>query len=260
MDTMPRPLPRSLDPLPGEALPGYLLRLAHRLEQFPAQGTTITGLTRPRTFLIPGRLLLQLSTAETSRFCHACRLTPREATGLCLTSPAGRSPPLDLTIRELQSPPRQPGLWLRQARGSPGWAAGCSPPPPGIAPPAWPETAAPSSSATADHGRRHGESRSSSPAPFTSACSPPTALPAAPRPTSQVPALASSAGPVHSCTPLSVGPSPQQPARTTTMAISRHAASAWTTTTPAPRPRLPPISSGSSTGCSGSCNPTARTA
>jgi hypothetical protein len=117
MDTMPRPLPRSLDPLPGEALPGYLLRLAHRLEQSPAQVTTITGLTRPRTFLIPGRLLLQLSTAETSRFCHACRLTPREATGLCLTSLAGRYPPLDLTIRELQSPPRQPGLWLRQARG-----------------------------------------------------------------------------------------------------------------------------------------------
>jgi hypothetical protein len=25
------PLPRSLDPLPDESLPGYLLRLAHRL-------------------------------------------------------------------------------------------------------------------------------------------------------------------------------------------------------------------------------------
>ena len=36
MDTL-NPLPRSLDPLPEEALPGYLLRLAHRLGLTPAR-------------------------------------------------------------------------------------------------------------------------------------------------------------------------------------------------------------------------------
>ena len=103
------PLPRSLDPLPGEALPGYLLRLAHRLGQPPIRITTITGLTSARTVVIPSRFLLQLSAAEASRFCHACRLTPQETAGLCLTSLAGRYPPLDLAIHH--------GPWLRQARG-----------------------------------------------------------------------------------------------------------------------------------------------
>ncbi len=38
------PLPRSLDPLPDESLPGYLLRLAHRLGLAPARIMQLTGL------------------------------------------------------------------------------------------------------------------------------------------------------------------------------------------------------------------------
>ena len=38
------PLPRSLDPLPDESLPGYLLRLAHRLGLAPARVMQLTGL------------------------------------------------------------------------------------------------------------------------------------------------------------------------------------------------------------------------
>ncbi len=37
------PLPRSLDPLPDEVLPGYLLRLAHRLDRTPARILQLTG-------------------------------------------------------------------------------------------------------------------------------------------------------------------------------------------------------------------------
>jgi hypothetical protein len=118
MDTLPPPLPRSLNPLPDEALPGYLLRLSYRLEQSPGLIAAITGLIQSaRLSAIPGGLLLQLNTAEDRRFSHACRLTPHEATGLCLTSLASRYPPLDLTIRDTQPPLWQPRLRLQQADG-----------------------------------------------------------------------------------------------------------------------------------------------
>jgi hypothetical protein len=40
----PASLPRSLDPLPDESLPGYVLRLAHRLDRSPARIIELTGL------------------------------------------------------------------------------------------------------------------------------------------------------------------------------------------------------------------------
>ena len=42
--TRPRPLPRSLDPLPDESLIGFMLRLSHRLDLPPARIATLTGL------------------------------------------------------------------------------------------------------------------------------------------------------------------------------------------------------------------------
>jgi hypothetical protein len=44
----PRPLPRSLVPLPGESLPGFLLRLSCRLNQPPARIAELTGLAPDR--------------------------------------------------------------------------------------------------------------------------------------------------------------------------------------------------------------------
>lgn len=38
-------LPRSLDPLPDETLPGYVLRLPCRLERAPGRTARLTGLT-----------------------------------------------------------------------------------------------------------------------------------------------------------------------------------------------------------------------
>src|SRR5216684_3349324 len=40
----PRPLPRSLVPIPGESLPGFLLRLSCRLNMPPARLARLTGL------------------------------------------------------------------------------------------------------------------------------------------------------------------------------------------------------------------------
>jgi len=54
MDTL-NPLPRSLDPPPDEALPGYLLRLAHRLGLAPARIMQLTGLTAGRDGHQPAR-------------------------------------------------------------------------------------------------------------------------------------------------------------------------------------------------------------
>jgi len=42
--TAVQPLPRSLDPLPGESLAGFLLRLAHRLDLAPGRVAVLTGL------------------------------------------------------------------------------------------------------------------------------------------------------------------------------------------------------------------------
>jgi hypothetical protein len=42
------PLPRSLDPLPAESLPGYVLRLAHRLDMSPGRLAALTGLGNGR--------------------------------------------------------------------------------------------------------------------------------------------------------------------------------------------------------------------
>jgi hypothetical protein len=89
-----RPLPRSLDPLPDESLPGFLLRLSHRLEQTPAEIAAATGLTRDR--VIPASLLLAIPPGTAGRFAEAARLSGAEASSLTLGSLGRRYPPLDL--------------------------------------------------------------------------------------------------------------------------------------------------------------------
>jgi len=96
-----RPLPRSLDPLAGESLPGYVLRLAHRLERAPGRIAVLTGLGRqlPRrsTLVVPAGQLLHLQPATAATFARATRLSAQEAAGLCLDSVRARFPPVDLT-------------------------------------------------------------------------------------------------------------------------------------------------------------------
>jgi len=83
-----RPLARSLDPLTGESLGGYLLRLAHRLRLRPFKLARRTGCHNSR---LGRRLLLDLDVAG---FAHATRLAPDEAADLTLVPWADRYPPI----------------------------------------------------------------------------------------------------------------------------------------------------------------------
>src|SRR6266498_4312312 len=96
-----RPLPRSLDPLAGESLAGYVLRLAHRLDRAPGRIAVLTGLGRGpiqagRSMAVPVGRLLHLDAATVAAFAHATRLSAQEVAGLCLDSMRDRYPPLDL--------------------------------------------------------------------------------------------------------------------------------------------------------------------
>ncbi|MFI5064142.1 MAG: TniQ family protein [Streptosporangiales bacterium] len=88
------PLPRSLDPLPDESLPGYLLRLAHRLGLAPARVMQLTGLTAGRDRHQPARqsLMLHLDEAPAGAFARVTRLTATETARLCMSSISGQYP------------------------------------------------------------------------------------------------------------------------------------------------------------------------
>lgn len=87
-------LPRSLEPLTDESLPGFLLRLSYRLEQPPAEIAAVTGLA-PDGILGSG-LLLAIPPETIIRFSSATRLSTRESRSLTLSSMGDRYPPLDL--------------------------------------------------------------------------------------------------------------------------------------------------------------------
>ena len=148
-----RPLARSLYPLTGESIGGYLLRLAHRLCLSPVElarwiGCGCAPLSR--------RLLFDLDTAT---FAAATRLSSNEAAALTLGPWADRYPPVAraLTLRTAQAE------WLVNTM-------------PRYARSVWPGTAALSSSSTAAPGSCPGTCRSASPAP-TIRCSSATTVP-----------------------------------------------------------------------------------
>ncbi len=90
-----RPLTRSLDPLTGESLGGYLLRLAYRLRLTPIRLAHVTGCTKaPATTQLGRRLLLDL---DADSFARTTRLTLDETAALTLIPWADRYPPIART-------------------------------------------------------------------------------------------------------------------------------------------------------------------
>jgi hypothetical protein len=76
-------LARSLEPLPEESLPGYLLRLAHRLDQSPARVASRCGLSN-QPGRIPADYLLAIPADVANVFAGTARLSATEVRNLAL--------------------------------------------------------------------------------------------------------------------------------------------------------------------------------
>lgn len=95
MTRRPRPLPRGVDPIPGESLSGYLVRLAHRLGLSPFHLAKITGWTISLNGThLAQNLLFELPAPILDSFAHATRLTRCETAALTLSSWKNRYPPI----------------------------------------------------------------------------------------------------------------------------------------------------------------------
>jgi len=94
--SQPRPLPRSLIPLPGESLPGFLLRLSYRLNQTPARIAELTGLApHGRSGArLPVTLLADIPEPASRTFAFMTRLDAGEVARLGMSAWQERYPPL----------------------------------------------------------------------------------------------------------------------------------------------------------------------
>jgi hypothetical protein len=104
----PRPLARSLEPLMGESLGGYLLRLSYRLRVSPAELARLTGCADEGQVVIRRSLLLDM---DVQLFAQATRMSVDEANALVLPSWADRYPPITRS-RTRQDSSRTLDGWL----------------------------------------------------------------------------------------------------------------------------------------------------
>ena len=104
----PRPLTRSLDPLDGESLAGYLLRLSFRLRVSPLRLARLAGCADASSGVIMRRRMIDL---DVRRFAQATRLSDDEAGSLTIASWAGRYPPVTRSTIG-QGPPVIIDNWL----------------------------------------------------------------------------------------------------------------------------------------------------
>ncbi|WP_223185767.1 TniQ family protein [Streptomyces sp. CBMA152] len=102
---------RSLDPLPDEALSGYLLRLSHRLRITPATLVKRTGLgidttADSKVYRISMHYLFALEPECEEPFARATRLSPAEVQGLLLAPLGRRYGPLNPRFLKSAEPSR----------------------------------------------------------------------------------------------------------------------------------------------------------
>ncbi|MFF3159562.1 TniQ family protein [Streptomyces sp. NPDC057910] len=101
------PLPRSLDPLPDESLPGFVLRLAHRLDLSPADLIWRMGCGGRRPSSPPAAAhLLMLEAASLAAFSTSTGLSPSDVEALTLRSFLEHYPPLTRALVREGSQPR----------------------------------------------------------------------------------------------------------------------------------------------------------
>ncbi|WP_078869203.1 MULTISPECIES: TniQ family protein [unclassified Streptomyces] len=117
------PLPRSLEPLSGESLVSYLLRLGHRLGLSPLHLIRAADWVKqgnPNHF--PGSLLLDLPRPQAETFARLTGQTAREVSALTLAQWRDRYPPI---ARSLPGPGclMRPDAWLYV--GSPRFCPSC---------------------------------------------------------------------------------------------------------------------------------------
>src|SRR5260370_4168240 len=90
----PRPLSRSLIPVPGESLPGFLLRLSYRLNLPPARIADLAGLRSAgvRGSRLPPILVAGIPAPALPVFTRVTRLTDSQAGALRLATSRGGYP------------------------------------------------------------------------------------------------------------------------------------------------------------------------
>ncbi|GES33742.1 TniQ family protein [Streptomyces angustmyceticus] len=106
------PLPRSLDPLPDECLPGYLLRLSFRLDLTPAELGRTTGLVSTNGGHLARRLVLDFPGLSLNEFAKATRLSRDEARSLTLSTWRRNYPPIQRWLPPLHGQAPQIDKWI----------------------------------------------------------------------------------------------------------------------------------------------------
>ncbi|MFB8236181.1 TniQ family protein [Kitasatospora purpeofusca] len=132
-DDWPDVLPRSLVPLPDESLPGFVLRICHRLDLVPGRlmrKARLTGRGVTSSNGAPARHLLLLETGPLEAFARLTRLSTEEAQALTLAQFTGRHPAVGEALAQPGAVRRRPvttvlpGLLLNSSRYCPRCLAG----------------------------------------------------------------------------------------------------------------------------------------
>lgn len=119
-------LPRSLDPLPQESLPGYLLRLSHRLKLTPdylIRRVGLTAVTTNSTVPRGRRLMVALDPQSAAVLARTTRLSIDEVTELTFAGWRLHYPPVAASMRPSQ-PRIDPWLFASSSRYCPACLAG----------------------------------------------------------------------------------------------------------------------------------------